>query len=361
MKLSAKISTICAAAAVAFASCSGPQGWSVKGSIEGDAHGKLALEAYNAGIWYVLDSVKVDSKGNFKYQAGEPMPQVDFMRLTMPGKGSIYFPVDSIDAIEIQASAATFGTGHHLSGTTLAEAISEVDSVVASTSDFEELQRKLASIITADTTAIVAYYAVGKSVDNKPLFRADDSFGNRIYGATAMVFSQYRPEDPRANAVRQMYFEGRKALGKPVPSQEQVIEAPISGVIEIKRYDNKGVEQSLTDVTSKGNVVLLSFTNYSAQGSPAYNGTLNELYTLYKPKGFEIYQIAFDTNEAQWKESAANLPWITVWNSVTDGISALSAYNVGGFPVTYIIDRKGEIQERIVDQSQLAGKLAKYF
>ncbi len=348
---------------LAMTACSHHEGWSVKGTLEGASDGtKLAVEACNAGHWYVLDSVDVSKDGRFEYKSAEPAAIADIMRVILPGKGSVYFPVEGTDAVTINANASTFGTGHRLGGTDMAHAVGAVDSIVASTSDVAELQKKLAGFIVSDTTGIVAYYTVGKSVGNTLIFNPKENFGNRIYGAAAQVYAHYKPEDPHGDALKAAFFEGRRALGK-IPEGEsgQVIEVPESGLIEISRYDNRGELHSLSEVAGKGNVVLLSFTAYDQQFSPAYNSILNDLYTLYHDKGLEIYQIAFDNDEVAWKEAALNLPWVTVWNSGHDGAAVLNSYNVGALPMTFIIDRQGNLTSRVVDPTDLPKQVGRMF
>jgi len=356
--------TIIAASAVAAAvvSCSGPQGWSVKGTVAGAPEGsKLAVEACNAGYWYVLDSVAIGNGGKFDYTSQEPAPSAEIMRLTMPGKGSVYFPVEGKDAITVAAEAASFGTGHTLSGSDMARTVGAIDSIVASTSNVEELQRKLAGFVVSDTTGIIAYYTVGKSVGNTLVFDPNTSFGNRIYGAAAQVYEHYKPGDNHGSALKTAYFAGRRAMGKmPEPQAGAQIELESSGFIDVARYDSKGTEHKLSELVKPDNVVLLSFTAYDQDFSPAYNAALNKLYELYHPKGLEIYQVAFDGSEVEWKEAARNLPWVSVWNSPADGDMLLRSYNVGAIPMTFVI-RNGEIYERIVDPSQLPAKMAKLF
>ena len=94
--------------------------------------------------------------------------------------------------------------------------------------------------------------------------------------------------------------------------------------------------------------------------SPELNIILNQLYTLYKNKGFEIYQIAFDPEEVEWKTSARNLPWITVWNSLADGDEVLANYNVGAIPMSFIISN-GEIAKRVPNPADLPAQVGKYF
>ena len=355
------IIALLAAPALLLASCS-PQGWSIKGDIAGAPDTQIAIEAYNAGRWYVLDSLSTDSKGHFAYTAGEPMPATDILRVTLPGKGSICFPVADKDAVTLSAEAASFGLGHRLGGTPLAEKISQIDSTVAATADPAALQRKLVEYITADTTGIVAYYAVGKAVGNKPVFDPNTAAGNRIYGAAAQVYAHYQPADPRGEALKQAYFAGRRQLGKATgEATETVVELPETGVIDIERYDDRGTRHSLAELAQQGKVILLSFTSYGLESSPAYNALLNQLYTLYKKRGLEIYQIAFDGDEVEWKEAARNLPWITVWNSPSDGARVMIDYNVGALPMTYVINRQGEVSDRVVDPADMQKTLAKYF
>ena len=359
----------------AMASCGSSKGWSVQGEIAGaPADTKVALEGFNNGRWYLIDSLEVAKNGKFGYDAEEPLHYADIMRLTLPGQGSIYFPADSVDNIKVKAAYDSFGSAYTVSGNPMAADVMRVDSIVRVYSDAavkigaganasnSDLVRELASLITSDTTGLVAYYAVGKSVGGTPIFNPAEAFGNRVYGAAAQVYANYRPEDPRGKALRQAYFIGRQMLGKlPEPTEEKVVELDASGLIDISRYDAKGKLHSLAELAKEGKVILLSFTGYSLPSSPDYNAILNDLYELYNSKGLEIYQIAFDDDEVMWKQAAANLPWITVWNSPTDGNAVLYSYNVGAVPMTYVINRQGDIAARVVNPSELPAAVAKYF
>lgn len=343
-------------------------GWTVDGDIAGaDAGTRIALETFENGRWLLVDSLTVDSEGAFGYRSDAPASEPELMRLSMAGKGSIYFPVDSVDNILVSTTAGAFSAAR-VDGTPAARQVNRIDSLVnasvaqrgsAVTLADNDLRRQLVDAITTDTTAIVAYYVVSKSVGGAAFFRPDDAFGNRVYGAAAQVFASHRPQDPRGALLRQAYFDGRRALGRTAP--EQTIEIPESGLIDIVRYDNTGRRQSLAEVASHGKVVLLSFTSYQLEGSPAYNGILNNIYNEYRNRGLEIYQIAFDDSEADWKNAAVNLPWITVWNSPSEGAAAAASYNVTSLPLTYIIDRRGNLTERVENPNDLSRKVGALF
>ena len=79
-----------------------------------------------------------------------------------------------------------------------------------------------------------------------------------------------------------------------------------------------------------------------------------------KDRGFEIYQVSVDPDEFKWRQSAKNLPWITVYNSSVDGTDNLIRYNVTNLPTAFIINRNGEIAERVNDITKLESTLNKY-
>lgn len=360
----------------ALAACSTSKGWSIQGEIAGAPDDtKVALEGFNNGRWYLIDSLEVSKTGKFDYRSDEPLHYADIMRLSLGERGSIYFPVDSVDRVRVATTYDAFGSNYTVSGNPMSAEVMRVDSIVRAYSEAaaklgvgesaanNDLARELAGVITSDTTGLVAYYALGKSVGGKLIFDPAENFGNRVYGAAAQVYSTYRPTDPRGAALRQAYFVGRQLLGKLPPREttESVVEVEAAGLIDISRYDSKGKLHSLAELAKDGKVIVLSFTGYSLPSSPAYNSILNDLYELYHSKGLEIYQIAFDDDEVAWKQAAANLPWITVWNSPADGNAVLYSYNVGAVPLTYIIDRKGDIAARVIDPSELPSKVAKYF
>lgn len=214
-------------------------------------------------------------------------------------------------------------------------------------------------MITSDTTGIVAYYTLGKSRGGNLIFNPKDNLGNRVYGAVAQLYETRYPADKRNAALQKAYFEGRNALGKLQLGEQQVYEVPETGFFEINRYDARGKECSLTEL-AKGKTVVLNFTTYEHQASPALNAILNDVYTKYHNQGLEIYQIAFDSDEVSWREAARNLPWTAVWNAPSDGTTVLMNYNIGSLPTTFIINKQGTLVERVENPADIAKEVAKH-
>lgn len=349
-----------------LAACYGNHGWSVKGSIEDPDEGKkLALEGFNNGIWYNIDSLEVKRDGSFEYVSDKGAAYPDIFRLSLDGK-SIYFPIDSIETIVITARADNFDRGYTVEGSESAVAMMEIDREIAEVADSKGdmaaltdsvLKRRLNEKILADSSGIVAYYVINKTLGGQPLYSPTNRRDVAMLGAVAQKFSDLMPDDPRTEYITRMFIANRSALN---PGSETVMEVNATGLFEISLYDNKGKKQSLVETADKGDVVLLSFTRYDSEPSLAYNVELNRIYEAYRSRGLEIFQVAFDDNEVSWKESAGNLPWITVHNPAAKGIDILRKYNVGSFPVTFVIDRNGDLVERITDPNDIESAIKKH-
>lgn len=353
------------------ASCSGDSNkWHINGKISGLEDGqKLVVEANNQGYWYILDSITPSKDGNFKY-AGEVHGYPDIFRLRLDGS-SIYFPIDSLETVTIEADAPDISSTHTLSGSQLAVNLARVDSLInvsvaargahAAATD-EVLKRTLGEMVVADPAGVVSYYIISKRIGDVALFDPTTAVDHRIIGAVANSFSTVRPDDPRTKYLTRLYLSNRRpssSTSSNSSSTEGGLKAQVIRAFEIDLFDNTGKRQSLLDLTSKGHPVILSFTAYNTEWSPAFNLELNKVYEKYRSQGLEIYQVSLDTDEYSWKQAAKNLPWITVLYNLSDGEKTLRQYNVGALPTTFVFNRQGELVERVLDIADLDSAVAK--
>lgn len=346
-----------------LASCSGGNKWHLDGKITGlNEDDIVVIEGNNQGYWYPMDTIKVSSNGSYSY-SHEAQGYPDIYRLRV-GEKSVYFPIDSIESVTLSAEAPAIDANYTLSGTPQALNLVRVDSMLMATAarggvdavaTDPDLKRALGEIIIADPAGIVPYYIINKSVGGKPLFNPAVKSDLRIIGAVANAFNERRPSDPRTSYLRQLFISNRPRQA----SEGNYTVANEVRAFDINLFDNTGKQHSLLDLTSKGKVVLLNFTAYTAADSPAFNVLLNKIYEKYHAQGLEIYQVAFDADEYAWKQTAKNLPWITVLNGPADGDKALRDYNVGALPAIFIFDRNGDIVERVTDLETLDSAVAK--
>ena len=341
--------------------------WSADGTISGADGKQLILEAPNGtGGWYPIDTVEVAKNGTFKV-AGQPFGHPELLRVTLDGN-SAYFPIDSIEAVKIQADAANFQASARLSGSPAAEKMQEVNDLIAKVAREKgeaavafdpDLKRSLAEVILRDPADIVAYYLIFHRVGGSLIFSPSEKSDLRIIGAVANAYAQNRPSDPRTALLKALYLSNRKAVS-PSSVVGDTIVAQEMQFPEINLLDETGKAHKLSDVAASGKVVVLCFTAYTAQGSQALNVELNKVYSTHKAQGLEIYQVGIDEDEFQWKQSAKNLPWITVYNSPKDGAESLIDYNVSTLPAIFILNRNGDLVERIDAVNRLESAVNRY-
>lgn len=360
------LNMVALAAAVATLSGCSDKKWHVEGTVANADKATIIMEAPNGrGGWYAIDTISTDSKGRFK-AAGIPAGHPEVFRLTFNGQ-SAYFPIDSLETVKLEIQGSNFGSDYTVSGSESADKLQLVNSIIAKAvkengvqeAPFSpELKRQLAETVLRDPSGAVAYYTIFRKIGDTPLFDPTQKSDLRIIGAVANAYSIHRPADPRTKFLETYFLSYRKAAGAYVPTDTLV--AREIRVPEISLLDNKGTRRSLNEETSKGNVVILNFTRYDAQESPALNLELAKVYNANHANGLEIFQIAFDEDEFQWRQAAANLPWITVYNAPSAGEAALRDFNVGVLPAIFIINRKGELVERVTGINQLAASVGRY-
>lgn len=358
-----------AAALALLTACGHKDSWTVDGTIEGaDENQALILEASSNGRWYPLDTVILSRSGNFTFTqkaAGYP----DIYRLRLADR-SLYFPIDSVETVTVVAKADAFDTGYTISGSAEAERLMAVDRKLLEAASRlgtdgavtdSLLKRELAGDLLVDPSGIVAYYIINKQLGGVSLFNPADKRDLRVIGAVANAFSERRPNDPRTAYLTSLYTGNYARLVPRTPSAAaDTIEAEALGMLDISLYDENGTKQSLSELAAKGHPVILNFTAYGAEASPAINVALNKAYEKYHAQGLEIYQVGVDDDEYQWRQSARNLPWITVYNSLHDGPGVLMRYNVTTLPATFIIGRDGEIKKRVDNLSTIDTAITPY-
>jgi len=349
------------AVAIALAgtvACSGGNEWTVDGRIEGADGQTMIVEASDNGRWYAIDSVKLDASGNFKV-CHEASGYPDIYRLRL-GDKTLYFPIDSVETVTVMSKADAFDQEYTLAGSPSAEMLMAVDRKlidaishrgINALANDTLLKRELGGMLLGNPAGIVSYYIINKRIGGVSIFNPANQGDLRIIGAVANAFDRFRPDDPRTAYLRNLYLSNRRRVTAVNPD---TIYAGEVNIFEIKLHDNRGIVRSLKELASAGKVVLLNFTAYGAEESPAFNRELNRVYEKYRERGFEIYQVSVDSDEYQWRQAAANLPWITVYNPTTDeGTRNLLNYNIIDIPVSFVIDRKGEVVERVAGVDNL--------
>lgn len=349
------------ALAAILSSCSDTNKWHADATIEGAAGLTATLENSNNGRWIMLEKATFDDDGKVSFSR-EASAYPDIYRITVEGK-SVYFPIDSIDNVTITASLADMDSRATLAGAPSAELMQSINDAVSKKIEQQgldaalsndSLKRELAGLIQDDWSGICAYYLINKKIGNRAIFDPRNRFDRSIIRAVANAYAELSPGDPRSEMLKKQALQ-LQADYNPVTTQVEAMEMLFP---ELELRDINGTTRKLSEEWAKGKLMVVNFTTYGAEESPAYNILLSEVYNKYKERGMEIYQVVCDADEYVWRLGAKNVPWISVYCGESN-VAQLLRYNVQAIPTTFVIDSKGEKLERVDDLSTLDATVAR--
>ena len=375
-QISTRLLTVLGLCMFFFSACNNSSDFIVKGVVAG-ADGQL-MYLENVGISNVvtLDSIKLAPGGKFKFTEKRP-EYPDFYRLRLNNQ-LINFAVDSTETISFVADAGTFATSYSVEGSENSKAIKAITlaqldanqaisrlrkeyedkmisdttyrmKVLAAADAYKEVARKY---IYSAPMSTAAYFALFQQIDGVLFFDLYDRKDVKAYGAVATSYNHTYPERPRSKHLYNLTLQSMKVLRAQRPVDYSNVETKEISFLDIELPDVRGEVVKLSTV-APGKVVLINFTAYQTEWSPALNMALGELYTKYHDQELEIYQVSLDSDFHFWRNGASNLPWVTVHDPQSVYSQVAGLYNVKQLPALFILDRKGNLVKRVEDVKKL--------
>ena len=375
-QISTRLLTVLGLCMFFFSACNNSSDFIVKGVVAG-ADGQL-MYLENVGISNVvtLDSIKLAPGGKFKFTEKRP-EYPDFYRLRLNNQ-LINFAVDSTETISFVADAGTFATSYSVEGSENSKAIKAITlaqldanqaisrlrkeyedkmisdttyrmKVLAAADAYKEVARKY---IYSAPMSTAAYFALFQQIDGLLFFDLYDRKDVKAYGAVATSYNHTYPESPRSKHLYNLTLQSMKVLRAQRPVDYSNVETKEISFLDIELPDVRGEVVKLSTV-DPGKVVLINFTAYQTEWSPALNMALGELYTKYHDQELEIYQVSLDSDFHFWRNGASNLPWVTVHDPQSVYSQVAGLYNVKQLPALFILDRKGNLVKRVEDVKKL--------
>ena len=375
-QISTRLLTVLGLCMFFLSACNNSSDFTVKGVVAG-ADGQL-MYLENVGISNVvtLDSIKLAPDGKFKFTEKRP-EYPDFYRLRLNNQ-LINFAVDSTETISFVADAGTFATSYSVEGSENSKAIKAITlaqldanqaisrlrkeyedkmisdttyrmKVLAAADAYKEVARKY---IYSAPMSTAAYFALFQQIDGLLFFDLYDRKDVKAYGAVATSYNHTYPECPRSKHLYNLTLQSMKVLRAQRPVDYSNVETKEISFLDIELPDVRGEVVKLSTV-APGKVVLINFTAYQTEWSPALNMALGELYTKYHDQGLEIYQVSLDSDFHFWRNGASNLPWVTVHDPQSVYSQVAGLYNVKQLPALFILDRKGNLVKRVEDVKKL--------
>lgn len=359
----------------------------IEGKISNADTTMLYLERRGLNNTKVIDSVRLEKDGEFRFeQASLDYPEFYLLKLN---NQAINLAIDSTETIIVNAPKETFALDYTVEGSksseyikdivlsqnklskTLSELKKQFDSKGINQEQYiseaqkavNEYKGKALSLIYSDFHSLASYFALFQRVDDFLIFDPYDKKDLRAFQAVATVWDQYKAKSPRAEQLKNFTLSALAEIRR-IENQEATIKKLESAETESSTYYNISLPDlqnkniSLADLQDK--IVILDFTMYQTDFSPAHNILLNDIYTKNKDK-IEIYQVSFDSDKHAWQNSAVNLPWVCVIDEKSLSSDLIIKYNLKGFPSTFLINKKGEIVKRLSANDDLAKEVQKLF
>jgi hypothetical protein len=360
----------------------------VDGNVKNKEHEKIYLNRIDVDTYVRIDSARIGNSGNFRFKIKVVEP--DFYQVGFSDSDFITILAAPGEKIKLSFSGKYLYENYVVAGSEGSQKIQMLDIVLSDT------RRKMDSLKTIYEAASKSpgFDEKGPLLQNEylKLFKTQRNkniefiLGNLNSFASIKALYQmidketfvlYEPRDlqflklvsdtlnfhyPNSKQARSLKKNLEKELNQMYLKQ---IEQAARNAPEIKLDPNlkdiKGTRIALSSL--KGRVVLLCFWASASEECIAENLSLKELYKTYKSKGFEIYQVNLDENEAAWKRAVKfdELPWINVREDDPRNPVNARLYNIKTVPFNYLYDKNGKIIAVNLHGQNLQIQLAQLF
>ena len=203
--------------------------------------------------------------------------------------------------------------------------------------------------VGANQGSLAALYALRHAVAEQYIPQLD-GFGVTLAHYTAVL------EGLKANYPESPYIA---LLEREVADQQALMDVVNS--VELVSYPDIELQdmyrKSHSLLSLSGGVTLLYFWISESAVCNNINADLKALYERYHDKGFEVYHISADGDEAMWIEAVRQQghPWISVYGGQNADVFTL--FNVETLPKAYLIDREGNVSVAPLNMSALEREL----
>lgn len=359
------ISVVVALAALTFA-CQKPDGFVIEGKIT-NADGKyLYLEELKVSSSVPVDSVKLGKDGSFRFKGKIGYP--NFYLLSLKKNNFVTLLVDTTEKISVYGDAASFSRDYVVQGSPGSLLVQELNNRLTKTKhQIDSIRNNVSAFRMRDDYSDQRIKWDREIADIKQnQIRYSTNFIQEHPFSLSCVLALYQKFDdanyvvqdlhslkvaasalnsffPKSEHVKALYANTQRLMDAEKNNKLQQFIAQ-NGVNspDIKLPNPNGREISLSSLNNK--VILIQFWSAKNRDSRIQNQALVDLYSKYKSKGLEIYQVSIDTDRTAWLNAIEQdrLSWINV-GDMNGSIKAVNLYNIQFIPSNYILDKDRSI------------------
>lgn len=360
---------------VALVAASCGKNTSFKGTLAGAPNRPVVVKWLDVNVPKVLDTIKTDASGVFKYALEVKEGQPQFVYLYDGDTKIASLLLQKGDRVKV--SADTLGR-YSVEGSEESSKLQQVEQDFAAflsdlTKTIETSEEGGAALNRAVSQKYVAYYRNAlkyilsnpysltvipvlyqKVNDGFPIFK--DAKDAIYFRSAADSLKTVYPESAYVKALEKEAARRTNLLDLSMKMQE----AQPAGFPDLEMPDVKGEKVKLSDVDAK--VILVMFWDASDAAQKMFGiDQILPLYKEYHPKGLEIYSVNADADKTLWGTTvrAQQLPWINVCDGFGPASISLQRYNVASLPAFYLIRDGVLVSDPALNTDGLRGYLKK--
>lgn len=355
----------------------------INGKLYNAKEDTVYLEELTINERVVLDSVKVDKKGEFIFKY-KPL-QIGFYILKIDENNFVTLLIDKGETINVSADARELANSYKLEGSEGSELIRAINAKLRNNykrvdslqSVFEksryldnfmqikdsldliyfeilnDQKKYVKSFIDSNLTSLASLIALYQTFGQEPVLSEKEDFAFFEKLSTSLI-KQY-PNNPHSQDLYKRVQEIKKNIKDKLKAEELLKIGNVAPEITLNNTDGQVVTLS----SLKGKTVLIDFWASWCGPCRKANPEIRKVYQKFKNKGFEIYGVSFDRDKQAWLNAIKmdKLDWINVSDLLYWQSPLAKLYNVEAIPYNYLIDKEGKIINKDVNIIELESYL----
>lgn len=364
--------------------CKKPNGFEISGKITNAGGKYLYLDELKVASSMAVDSVKLEKDGSFEFKGKISYPNFYLLRLN--DKNFITLLVDTTEKITVYGDAANFAHQYIVEGSPGSLLVQELNNKLTATKHkMDSIQNRMDAFRSIDDPIQKSKWNFELNELKKKQINYSTEFVQKHPFSMSSVLALYQKFDdsnyvvqdlhslkvaasalnsifPKSEHVKALYANTQRLMAQEKNSKlAEFIAANGENSPNITLPNHNGREVSLSSLSGK--VILIQFWSALNRDSRYQNQALVELYSKYKNRGLEIYQVSIDTDRNAWLTAIEQdgLSWTNV-GDMKGSVAALHAYNIQAIPSNYILDSERRIVARNLagpDLDKAVGQLLK--
>lgn len=332
-----------------------------------------------------IDSVKIKKDGSFEFEGKISYP--NFFLLRLSENNFVTLLVDTIEKIKVYGDAANFSRDYIVEGSPGSLLVQELNNHLTKTKHkLDSIRSRMIVFRTRENYRLeqVRWEKELEDIKRNQIEYSTEFVQKHPFSMSSVLALYQKFDDanyvvqdlqslkvaasalntvfPKSEHVKALYANTKRLMDHEKNNKlKDFISKSGSNSPDIILPDRNGKDISLSSL--RGKIVMIQFWSAKDRTSRIQNQALNELYTKYKSKGLEIYQVSIDTERSVWLNAIEQdgLSWINV-GDMKGSIKALQMYNVQQIPYNYILDKEGSIVAKDLqgpDLDRAVGRLTK--